>query len=84
MEDRNEEAVYRLNIPVTEDIIEFLHKVSLRAKSSGGKKLYKTTILRGFIEAIQDLENEGKLDLTGAKDVDSLKSCIINSFKNFS
>ncbi len=81
MNQDKENLKYRLNIPVSEETIEFLHKVSIQTKSAGGKKLYKTTLIRGFIDAIKELDEKGLLDLKGAKDVESLKRCLINSFR---
>ena len=79
MTNANEKAVYRLNIPVPEDTINFLHRLALKTKSYGGKKLYKTTLIRGFIDAIKELDELGLLDFTGAKDVESLRRCIVKS-----
>ena len=75
------ENIYKLNIPVKESTINFLHKIALKSKKGGGKKLYKTVIIRGFIEAIQELDDKGLLDLKDTHDVESLKRCIVNSFR---
>ncbi len=81
MATANGKTIYRLNIPVPEDTIDFLHKIALKTKSCGGKKLYKTTLIRGFIDAIRELDDSGLLDFTGVKDVESLKHCIVDSFR---
>jgi hypothetical protein len=66
-----------LRVPVTmpEEMFSFLERSSLTSKTTGGKKLANTEIVRAAIAAMMDLD----VDFSGVGDETELKSRIMEA-----
>ncbi|MFP4467242.1 MAG: hypothetical protein ACLFP1_09335 [Candidatus Goldiibacteriota bacterium] len=68
---------FRVSLTLPKELDDYLESLGSEAKSSGGFKLPKTSIVRAFIRAIMDLE----IDLTGVKEEEQLQSRITAAMK---
>ena len=69
------ESYLRVPITMPEDMFSYLEALSLRSKTTGGKKLANTEIVRAAVAAMMDLE----VDVTAVGDEAELKDRIMEA-----
>ncbi len=68
----------RTSVILDEPIDRWLQDLGVLCKSSGGKKLRKTTIIRAVIRALMRLDT---LDVSGVGDEDELRDRIVEAIR---
>jgi len=74
-----EKGLNRVPITVTKEMEEWLHRLSLQMKASGGNKLPKSYIIRSLLNAVMKL----KIDTKGIKTEKELTQNITEAMKKF-
>ncbi|PKL92703.1 MAG: hypothetical protein CVV21_02800 [Candidatus Goldiibacteriota bacterium HGW-Goldbacteria-1] len=68
---------FRVSLTLPKELDDYLEKFGSEAKSKGGFKLAKTTIIRSMVRALMHL----KVDLQGVKQEEELEKRIEAAFK---
>ncbi|OGF48578.1 MAG: hypothetical protein A2231_11335 [Candidatus Firestonebacteria bacterium RIFOXYA2_FULL_40_8] len=69
--------IKRISTFLTQDELEYLDKLSSKAKFTGGFKLSRAEILRSLVKAMKEL----KVDVSKVKSEDQLKERILKAVK---
>lgn len=73
--NKSKSGFLRVPITMSADMIEYLGKISLKAKVTGGRKLAITEIVRACLKAFMEIE----VDVSGVKDEEMLVTRILQA-----
>ena len=76
-------TLHRVPVVMPLEMSDFLDQVGSEAKRSGGFKLAKTVILRALIRAMQTVDEQIGIDLTGVKTEDELKERLLTAYRKY-